>query len=132
MSEKFLKLHMVKSQILILCEKQKLINDLRPQIECLNNELQVASSVASCEILGVHLDSSKCFKTFMNDVCRSCHYKLNKLRNFCHFLSKDLKIMLVKCIAFSKLDYCNCLHLLNKIKKSVKCMYSFYLQALNV
>jgi len=47
MSENFLKLNMDKSQILI-CGKQKLINDYRPQIECLNNELQIASSVASC------------------------------------------------------------------------------------
>jgi len=54
MSEHFLKLNMDKSQLLV-CGKQKLINDYKSSIECLNNELQIASSVVSCaKILSVH------------------------------------------------------------------------------
>jgi len=84
------------------------------------------------KILGVFLDSHVCFSDMVpqvNATCPACYFKLNNLRIYAIFLYPDMKIMLVKCFVIFRLDYCNSLYscipqyLLEKLKKSFKCLY---------
>lgn len=131
MTKNFLKLNMEKSQLLI-CGKENLINVHYSQIISLNNDLHINSAIAqNSKILGVFLDSKMTFALMINETCKICYFKLMKLRNLRHYLSQEIKIMLVKCFIISRLDYCNSLYacipqyLLNKLKKVLNACIRF-------
>ena len=71
------------------------------------------------------------FALMINETCKICYFKLTKLRNLRHYLSQEIKIMLVKCFIISRLDYCNSLYactpqyLLNKLKKVLNACIRF-------
>ena len=123
MNENFLKLNIDKSQLL-MCGKTRLIKVYQSQVMQLKSALHInCDPMETSKILGVLLDSRLCFSDMVNETCRVCYFKLSKLKNLRHFLSQDIKIMLVKCFIISKLDYCNCLYsccpqyLVNKLQK---------------
>ena len=89
--------------------------------------------VYSSKILGVIPDDQMCFNHMVNDTCKTCFFKLSKLKNLRYFLSHDMKIMLVKSLVISRLDYCNFLYsciysqiFAQQIEKSIECKYKIY------
>ena len=110
MTLNFLKLNVDKSQLLV-CGKKRLVKVHQSPISRLHKILKVGSDIVySSKILGVILDNQLYFNHMVNDTCKTCFFQFSKLKNLRHFLSHDMKIMLVKSLVISRLDYCNFLY----------------------
>ena len=93
--------------------------------------------VYSSKILGVIPDDQMRFNHMVNDTCKTCFFKLSKLKNLRYFLSHDMKIMLVKSLVISRLDYLIIAiffipvyipkYLLNKLKRVLNASIKFIL-----
>ena len=112
MTLNFLELNVDKSQLLV-CGKKRLVKVHQPPISRLHRILKVGSDIVySCKILGVILDDQLCFNHMVNDTCKTCFFKLSKLKIYGTFYCEE-----------SRLDYCNFLYscipkyLLNKLKR---------------
>ena len=87
--------------------------------------------VHSSKILGVTLDDQLCFNHMVNETCKTCFFKLSEPKNLHHFLSHDMKIVLVKSLIISRLDHCSYLYsyipkyLLNRLKKVLNACIRF-------
>ena len=73
----------------------------------------------SCKTLGATIDPSLNFKDMISEVCKSSHFKLNKLQNVGSFLDKDTKVTLVKSLILSKIDYATSFMLMLPIIRSI-------------
>ena len=123
MNENFLKFSFNKSQLL-LCGKTRVIKVYQTEVVQLKATLHIdCNLLETSKILKIHLDSNLCFFGMINKTFQVCYFKLHKLNNLRNFLFQDTKLMLVKCIIISRLDYCNSLYsrcsqyLVNKLHK---------------
>ena len=69
--------------------------------------------------LGVVLDASLTMDRQIADVKKRCSWTMMNLRTIGRYLDENIKIMLVKQLVISKLDYCNALYM-NITKKRLK------------
>ena len=69
--------------------------------------------------LGVLLDETLSMDRQLAEVKRKCSWTMMNLRTISRYLDESLKIMLVKQLVISKLDYCNALYM-NLAKKRIK------------
>ena len=79
------------------------------------------------KLLGVHLDATLSMKHAVMDTCKSCRFKFKKYNQIARYLNEDQKIILVKSMILSKIDYCNILQL-NANKGLILKTTSKYLQ----
>ena len=61
--------------------------------------------------LGVKLDECLNMERQINSVRQKCYWTIHNLERIGHFLDERLRIMLVKQLVISKLDYCNALYM---------------------
>ena len=72
--------------------------------------------------LGIKLDATLCMERQINSVRQKCNWTMMNLRTIGRYLNEGTKLMMVKQLVISKLDYCNSLYinlkktLLNKLK----------------
>jgi len=72
--------------------------------------------------LGIKLDETLCMERQINSVKQKCCWTMMNLRTIGRYLDEGIKLMMVKQLVISKLDYCNSLYinlrkaLLNKLK----------------
>ena len=128
MRENFLKLNVDKTKVL-LCGKPTAIDLYADRYDEVSQagKLEGLQKNQSCKTLGATIDPSLNFKDMISEVCKSSHFKLNKLQNVGSFLDKDTKVTLVKSLILSKIDYCNFLYAHapnNQIYRLQKCLNS--------
>ena len=73
-------------------------------------DLQTPGSKDSGKSLGILLSNDLSLKRQISSVKQSCYNNLRNLKNIKEFLSTDTKLILVKCLVLSKLDFCNSLY----------------------
>ena len=110
MLRNFMKLNVEKTQILF-CGKPEILELHQSKLQLLEASLGLSQQREKhAKTLGVYIDENLTFDYMIDNVCRAGYYKLGVLRNMRNYLSKNLKIMLVKCYILSKIDYCNALY----------------------
>ena len=61
--------------------------------------------------LGVKLDRNLNMERQINSVRQGCYWKLNNIQRIGNYLDEKVKLMLVKTLVISKIDYCNALYM---------------------
>ena len=73
-------------------------------------DLQTPGSKDSGKSLGILLSNDLSLKRQISSVKQSCYNNLRNLKDIKEFLSPDTKLIHVKCLVLSKLDFCNSLY----------------------
>ena len=124
MVQNFMKLNESKTELLVLAKPHVLKtcdlsislqfgSDTIPPTECKGDHW---------ESLGIKLDETLCMERQINSVKQKCSWTMMNLRTIGRYLDESIKLMMVKQLIISKLDYCNTLYinlkktLLNKLK----------------
>jgi len=119
MVENFMKLNEKKTELLVLGKPHIL------KTYNLDISLQFGSDTikpTECkkdtwESLGVKLDPTLSLERQINSVKQKCSWTMMNLRTIGRYLDESTKLMMVKQLVISKLDYCNALYI--KIKKTL-------------
>ena len=109
----FMKLNTGKTELLI-CAKSKVLKSIDEALTVQVGEDEIIGSDWSQDVgksLGVKLDESLKMMRQIADVVKRCNWTLLNLRRIASFLNEGLKIMLVKQLVLSKIDYCNALYM---------------------
>ena len=61
--------------------------------------------------LGIKLDENLSMERQLNSVKQKCSWTMNNMRRIGYYLDEGVKIMMVKQLVISKLDYCNSLYM---------------------
>ena len=77
-----------------------------PSIELAGSTLMLSSSM---KILGVILDQHLTFLSHVNNIIKSSFYHIKSINHFLKFIPNPVLHILVRCLIFSKIDYCNSL-----------------------
>ena len=91
-------------------------------------ELEKLSTVLT---LGVNIDSTISMKTFVNAKCSEAYYKLRNIGRLRPYIDTPVRIMLVRNLILSKLDYCNAIlanvpdYLVKKLQKVLNASVRF-------
>ena len=101
-------------------------------ITLINNEdgkeLEKLNTVLS---LGVTIDSTLSLKNFVNTKCSEAYFKLRNISRLRYCLDTLMRIMLVRNLILSKLDYCNAIlaniqkYLINKLQRVMNASVRF-------
>ena len=81
--------------------------------------------------LGVKLDKCMNMERQINSVRQKCYWTINNLERIGYYLDERLKIMMVKQLVISKLDYCNALYMnlpktrLKRLESILNCCVRF-------
>ena len=109
----FMKLNTGKTELLV-CAKRKVMDTMDEVLTVQVGEDEICGSNwkgDSGKSLGVKFDESLKMERQIADVVKHCNWTLLNLRRIASFLSEELKIMLVKQLVLSKIDYCNALYM---------------------
>ena len=112
MMNNIMKLNTAKTELLV-CAKKKILSSVAEDIT-----IDVGDDViGECEwkadsgkSLGVMLDKHVTMDRQITSVVKRCNWTLLNLRRIAYCLNENLKIMLVKQLVLSKVDYCNALY----------------------
>jgi hypothetical protein len=108
MSLNFLKINPGKTKFLIIGSKHNIRNDFGNGLVLLNEsngkEIEKLNKVL---LLGVNVDSTISMEAFVNSKCSEVYYKLRNIGRIRSCLDIPMRIMLVRNLILSKLDYCN-------------------------
>ena len=119
MVKNFMKLNESKTELLVLGKPHVLkTHDLSLSLEFGSNSiLPTECKNGHWESLGVKLDEVLSMERQINGVKQKCSWTMRNLRTIGPYLNEDIKLMMVKQLVISKLDYCNALYI--KIKKTL-------------
>ena len=111
MIKNFMMLNEQKTEFILLGTK----NDLkRAGTMTLNVDGMSINSIKCCgdagKSLGVMIDDTMSMRRQISDVQKKCSWKLHSLYQIRRYLTIDIRIMLIKSLILSKLDYCNALY----------------------
>lgn len=112
----FMKLNTGKTELLV-CAKSKVLKCMEEDDDDLN--ILMGEDVihptnwkdGSGKSLGVRFDESLKMDKQIADVSKRCNWTLLNLRRIAYYLDEKTKIMLVKQLVLSKIDYCNALYM---------------------
>lgn len=113
MTTNFMKLNKEKTQMILLGTNNVLKKAESLQIRVGNSDSDVIDSSSCCDgvkSLGVVLDQNFNMKKHIAKVRQSTFYTISNLGRIKNLLTRDLKIMLVKQLVLSKIDYHNGLY----------------------
>ena len=125
MVQNFMKLNESKTELLILGKPRVLKNfDLEVTIKFGDHTIKPTECKGdSWKSLGVLLDESLNMERQINNVKKNCSWTMTNLRTISRYLDEKVKLMLVKQLIISKLDYCNALYI-NLTKTRLKKLQS--------
>ena len=124
MVENFMKLNESKTELLIL-GKSLVLQRFNLDIMIQFGSTTIAPTICkgdNWKSLGVKLDAALNMERQIDSVKQKCSWTMTNLRSISCYLDHDVKLMLVKQLIISKLDYCNSLYMnvpkkrLNKLK----------------
>ena len=106
----FMKLNEDKTEFILLGKKAVVHNCDSLTLSFNGTEIhQTTFKKDTAKSLGVKMDSDLSMKRQIGEV-RKAYWTLTNLGNFGHFLTEERKILLVKTLVLSKVDYCNALY----------------------
>jgi len=117
----FMKLNESKTELLVF-GKKKILKELQVDVSLTVNNTVIPQTFCvgdSGKSLGVKLDETLSMDRQIADVKKRCSWTLMNLRTIGRYLDESTKIMMVKQLVISKLDYCNALYM-NLAKKRMK------------
>ena len=124
MFRNFMKLNESKTELLVL-GKPKILRDCNLEVTIQFGNLTISPTDCKGEnwkSLGVKFDESLSMERQINSVKQRCNWTMMNIRTISRYLDEGVKIMLIKQLVISKLDYCNSLYMnlpktrLNKLK----------------
>ena len=136
MVSNFMKLNDAKTELLVMGKPQVLRKcDMSISIHFGSTIISPTECKGdSWKSLGVKLDESLSMERQINSVKQKCSWTMMNLRTIGRYLDESVKLMMVKQLVISKLDYCNSLYMnlpktrLNKLKSilngSVRFIYN--------
>ena len=124
MVKNFMKLNESKTELLVLGKPHVLKNyDLSISLQFGSTTISPTECKGdNWKSLGIKLDETLCMERQVNSVRQKCNWTMMNLRTIGRYLDEGIKLMMVKQLVISKLDYCNSLYinlkktLLNKLK----------------
>ena len=122
MLENFMKLNEAKTELLVFGKTQTLkkMQDLDVSISFGDTVIvQTMFTGESGKSLGVMLDEKLSMDRQIASVKKKCSWTLMNLRTIGSYLDEEIKLMMVKQLVISKLDYCNVLYM-NLAQKRLK------------
>ena len=125
MVENFMKLNEDKTELLIMGKPLVLRKfDLDVTLQFGDTEIKPTECKGdNWKSLGVKLDASLSMERQINSVKQKCSWTLINIQTIGCYLDQDIKLMLVKQLVISKLDYCNALYM-NVCKTRLKKLQS--------
>lgn len=124
MLRNFMKLNESKTELLVL-GKPKVLRECGLEVTLRFGNLTISPTECkgdNWKSLGVKLDESMSMQRQINSVKQKCSWTMMNIRTISRYLDEGVKMMLVKQLVISKLDYCNSLYMnlpktrLNKLK----------------
>ena len=109
-----LKLNMDKTEFIIFGTRQQLSNVCCDSISVKNE------TIYSCPVvrnLGVLLDQELKMKYHVSHILQTSYMHIRKLRSFRKYITQESMKTLVHCFIISRIDYCNSLLYLTKVKQ---------------
>ena len=124
MVQNFMKLNESKTELLVLGKPHVLKTcDLSISLQFGSDTISPTECKGEhWKSLGIKLDETLCMERQINSVKQKCCWTMMNLRTIGRYLDEGIKLMMVKQLVISKLDYCNSLYinlrktLLNKLK----------------
>ena len=124
MVNNFMKLNESKTELLVLGRPRVLKDcDLKVTIQFGNMTISPTDCKGdNWKSLGVKFDETLSMERQISSVRQRCSWTMMNLRSIVRYLDEGVKIMMVKQLVISKLDYCNCLYMnlaktrLNKLR----------------
>ena len=113
MLKNFMKLNESKTELLVL-GKPKVLKECDLEVTVQFGNLTISPTVCkgdNWKSLGVKFDESMSMQRQINSVKQRCSWTMMNLRTIGRYLDEGLKIMMVKQLVLSKLDYCNSLYM---------------------
>ena len=119
MVKHFMKLNESKTELLVLGKPHVLKTyDLSISLQFgTDTILPTECKSGHWESLGVKLDEVLCMERQIHSVKQKCTWTMRNLRTIGPYLDENIRLMMVKQLVISKLDYCNALYI--KIKKTL-------------
>jgi len=127
MVKNFMKLNESKTELLVL-GKPRVLREFGLEIEIQFGNMTITPTDCkgdSWKSLGVKFDESLRMERQISSVKQKCSWTMMNLRTIGRYLDESVKIMMVKQLVISKLDYCNCLYMnlpktrLNKLRSTL-------------
>jgi hypothetical protein len=132
MNQNFLKINAGKTKFIIIGSPYQVRNHQGNAITLINDEdgkeLEKLHTVLS---LGVTIDSTLSMKNFVNTKCSEAYFKLKNISRLRYYLDTSMRIMLVRNLILSKLDYCNAIlanipkYMINKLQRVLNASVRF-------
>ena len=127
MVNNYMKLNETKTELLVLGKSHVLKKcELSVRLQFGSTEiLPTECKGDSWKSLGVKFDETLNMERQINNVKRKCSWTMMNLRTIGRYLDEGIKLMLVKQLVISKLDYCNSLYMnlpktrLNKLRSTL-------------
>lgn len=124
MVNNFMKLNEDKTELLVL-GKPRILKEFSLDVSLQFGKEKISPTECkgdSWKSLGVKLDESFSMSRQINNVRQKCSWTMMNLRTIGYYLDEGVKLMMVKQLVLSKLDYCNSLYMnlpktrLNKLR----------------
>ena len=113
MIDNYMKLNESKTELLVI-GKQSVLRELQTSVTVKFGEVEVQETVCkgdSWKSLGVKFDQSMKMERQVNSVKQKSMWTISNLIKIGRFLDQGIKLILVKQLVISKLDYCNALYI---------------------
>jgi hypothetical protein len=124
MVNNFMKLNEDKTELLVM-GKPRILKEFNLDVSLQFGKEKISPTECkgdSWKSLGVKLDESFSMSRQINNVRQKCSWTMMNLRTIGYYLDEGVKLMMVKQLVISKLDYCNSLYMnlpktrLNKLR----------------
>ena len=113
MIENFMKLNESKTELLVM-GKPLVLKKHNLEVKIQFGDTTITPTIFkgdSWKSLGVLLDASLNMERQVNNVKQKCSWDMTNLRTIRRYLDEKVKLMLIKQLIISKLDYCNALYM---------------------
>uniref|UniRef100_A0A8C5C924 Reverse transcriptase domain-containing protein n=1 Tax=Gadus morhua TaxID=8049 RepID=A0A8C5C924_GADMO len=113
MIENFMKLNESKTELLVM-GKPLVLKKHNLEVKIQFGDTTITPTICkgdSWKSLGVPLDASLNMERQVNNVKQKCSWDMTNLRTIRRYLDEKVKLMLIKQLIISKLDYCNALYM---------------------
>ena len=113
MVKNFMKLNETKTELLVM-GKPLILEKCNLEVKLQFGDTTIAPTECkgdSWKSLGIKLDQCLSMERQINSVKQKCSWTMNNIRRIGYYLDEEVKIMMVKQLVISKLDYCNSLYM---------------------
>ena len=113
MVQNFMKLNEAKTELLLI-GKPLVLAKCNLEVNIQFGDTEIAPTECKGDkwkSLGIKLDENLTMERQLNSVKQKCSWTMNNMRRIGYYLDEGVKIMMVKQLVISKLDYCNSLYM---------------------